>query len=604
MNLVSKAKCPLCEKGLSHRGNLMAHVRTQHSKTAAEAKDLLKNVPDAVWHCDLCDVSTRDYGVHESSQRHLNKVEIARAKAKAARRSHSSSTPERPPDSSEDEQPIERPTPKRRAERRAASHSPPVVKRRTRIRPVESSSEDEADLVQTPAPARDTPPRPLVTHPPSVNPPGPVQVEAGGNWDSERLWNEFKEFTKPAEKGKRATTYRLYREKLVNFESFLQKTDPDFELAKCCFVGSSTRYQAVPFIDDWAKSFPTASNRDQAINAYKRFIAFLQMLLRRVEHLLPKQLRNDRQLFLISKHQQACHLARRTQKLIRPEKFEKQRLAAERAEMNQTPVCNYRQLKELVDVYRQSQFRKNYYSRCVDKGLKAIIQESDTALTDLRNWLACEVLIESFGQRPDTVKNMQVSEVFNAHEYLNKQNACISVRIHKTSSKHGPAQVLVPAGLWNLLKEFARVVRPMFKPLPQSESPQWLFLSREGKQLEDLVDAVQVFSSVANPPFNVTAMDFRRMASTLGQEHPDMHVRTSLPKTMAHSEEVARDYYRDVNMHRNLHLDLKTRLLAPVSGVLPKPRAEETAEDKAFKLELQRLDLANGSTSKRSSKSN
>ena len=610
MDRAEKAKCPICDSTFSHLGNLRAHLIKKHGKSIEEAKVITSTIDEVRFECRLCQVKCRDRRVHETSNTHLKNVAKAKAKARFQRcdRRHVSS-------GSEDEAAVDVPAPKRRRVEKPQKRAPieknsqQAVARRVseipevpdldlindsgnhrvrmvkqvkptgliRRRLVSSSSEDERDPIPRPPPVEAEATR-------------PVQGEFGQIFDRESMWKAFLKDTAPSVKGKPPKTYKLYRDKMMNFEAFIKKTDPSFQLHECANVGSTTRFRKLPSCLDWAAEWDdSASSKSLALNAYKRFIRFLTSLIIRIEDKLPEDLQNRRSKFLDLKYKQANDLSRQTAPKLIPEKMERQRRAAEMAahDGSAAPRGDYIQLKTLVEQYRVSDYRTTWYQRCKDLGLKGVLRDHDWTKIHLRNFLMFEVFFESFGQRPDTVRNMTMLELFNAEKMDDEKNVVIEVKIHKTCSTYGPAQMQIPRVLWDLVREFCREIRPKFNPLP--EAGDFVFLTTTGKQMEDLSEAIDVFTAVVKPKFKVLPMHFRSMCSTLGQTHPDVAVRSSVPSTMNHSQETAKGYYFDAKAKKTQHLGLKAKVIG-MSANLPEPKEKDSEADIQFQEELNRKD--------------
>ena len=608
MDKITKIKCPLCEVKLSYKGSLKAHVMKMHEKSIEEAKALISSVEEGRFHCKLCDAKCRDRKVHETSKTHLKNV----AKEKARAKSHKQCDRRHVSSGSEDEAVSEIPSRKRQVEKSLTEKTLPSGKKpkvsanevdalpglvsdsgNHRIRMVKpmplrrrivlsDSSEDEVETSSR----KSVPRRPSV----ETGAPRPAQSEVGEIFDSVKMWQEFLNATAPSAKGKKPKTYQIYKDKLENFEAFVQKKDPSFRLEDCCNVGSHTKYRKLPAVIDWAQTYDTACSKNQALNAYKRFVKFLTNLIIRIEDKLEDKLRIERTNFLELKHKQACDLARPTAQLIEPEKHSRQRKQALLASQDNDapPKGDHQQLKSFVDKYRDSEFRTTWYKRCKKEGLKAVIRNYDWSKVDLRNWLMFEIYLESFGQRPDTVRNMTQLEVFNGTKIDDNKNVVIDVELHKTSSTYGPARVQIPAVLWDLIREFCREIREMFHP--HSDTGDYVFLTTTGKQMDDLNEAVEVFTAVVDPPFKVRPMHFRSMCSTLGQTHPEPNVRSSVPLTMNHSQKTAERYYYDASAKKSEHLGLKAKVVG-LSENLPEANKEDLEADTRFKDDLNRKDL-------------
>lgn len=612
MDVYTKSKCPLCDGAFSSRGNLKAHLIRIHKKSVEESKALTSTVEEARYHCKLCDKTCRDRNVHEKSDKHLRNVAKAKARAKSAKqcdRKHVSS-------GSEEEKSVSEISARKRPVKESATEeTSSVVKRkisvneipadipdlvsddkgqhhinvimpkplRKRVMVLSDSSDDEIETI-----SRKSTPR----RPPSVEPAGtrPSESEFGEIYTKEKLWKEFKKATAPKVAGKRPKTFQIYRDKLENFEAFIQKNDPSFRLADTCNVGSKTKFRKMPAVNDWAESYETAVSKNQAVNAYKRFVKFLLTLIVRIEDKMPDDMRMERSNFLDLKHKQANDIARASSRNIESEKFTRKRRAALTATQddNVAPKGDYLQLKSFVEKYRDSDFRKTWYKRCKDEGLKQVIRNYDWSKVDLRNFLMFEMYLESFGQRPDTIRNVTQLEVFNGTRMADNQNVVIDVGLHKTCSTYGVAQIQIPAVLWDLVREFCREIRGMFHPVP--DNGEYVFLTTTGKQMEDLNEAIEVFTSVVDPPFKVLPMDFRSMCATLGQTHPELVVRASVPLTMNHSQRTAEKYYLDQGAKRSEHLGLKAKVVG-LSENLPDANEKDSEADTRYKEDLNKRDL-------------
>lgn len=613
MDKVKKAQCPLCQVKMSSKGNLKAHIRKIHDKSLEEAKALLSTVEESRFHCKLCDVHCRDRTVHERSRRHLKNVAKTKARRKHCQRRHVSSGSE------DDEDVSETPAPKRHQVEKATL---PLVKKR-KISPNEieeipglvsdsgnhrmqvvmpetlrrrkrflSDSSDEEDETTS---QNSVPRRPSVE---TTGAPRPAPSECGEIFNNDKMWLEFKKFTAPNARGKQPKTYLIYRDKLQNFEAFVKEKDPSFRLEDCCNVGSQTKYRKLPAVIEWSETYESACSRNQALNAYKKFVKMLLTFIIRIEDKLEDSIRIERSNFLDLKHKQANDLCRTSAALIEPEKKDRQRKAVLIAarDNNAPPKGDHQKLKSLYEKYRDSEFRKTWYNRCKDEGLKAVIRNYEWSKVDLRNWLMLEVYLESFGQRPDTVRNMTLSEVFNGTKMADDLNVVIDVALHKTSSSYGPAQVQIPAVLWDIVREFIREIREKFHP--QTDAGDYVFLTTTGKQMDDLNEAIDVFTAVTDPPFKVLPMHFRSMFATLGQTHPELTVRASVPLTMNHSQQTAERYYYDDDAKKSEHLKLKAKVVG-LSKNLPAPNEDDLDADNQFRDELNRKDLESTKTQKK-----
>jgi hypothetical protein len=536
LEILHQPECPLCDRDdFSHKQNLSVHLRRNHKLSEQAVEAFLSDIEEAKYRCRPCDkIVGRNY------HRHFDGVEHARVVERLSQ--------------GDDDKP---PSKKRKKEKKSKRKSAKKSKSRKKSR--------------SPSPASE----------PSEEDANPVESQ-------EEVIIRFKKYVVVDLRDSKNTA-QVYAQKVKSFCKFQKESNPAFELGKLVNVLSKSKFSQIPSANDWVNTFDHAPSKAQATNAFKNLIKFIKHCISQVEDRMPKALREERYSYLTMKFDQACNLATKVAKDIEPERRErareKERIANEDSE-DETPKGDYIELKALVDEYRNSAWRRKFYDDLIKTGLARNVTYRSKTKVEVRNFLMFEAYLESGGLRPDVILNLTVQELVNGKQTNDENTFVIVVGEHKTH-RQGGARLFVPKELFSLLKEFARELRPLFKPMPDEISLQRVFLSEEGKPISELKDAVRVFTRAMDCPFPVTPMDFRHMNATLGQEHPDADVNTGYPRFMCHSLEIARRNYLDDNFKTEANRKLREKIWKP-SENMPDlgDRSEADAKDKQFKKDV------------------
>lgn len=545
LEIVHLPKCPICDsdREFTHKQNLKLHLTKNHGLSAEEAKDVLIDVQEAQYRCIPCDKS-----VGRNYHRHFDSNEHARVVDRLSAESQSSSGKKRKKDKKSKKGKKGK---KGKSKKCKKSKHP---KKRRSPSPDSEPSEEDANPVLS----------------------------------DEDFLKQFKEFIIDTLRDSKNTA-QVYIQKLKAFSKFQKASNSEFQLGRLVNVLSKGKFSQVPFADDWVKSFESASSKAQAVNAFKNLIKFVKHCITRVEDRMPKGLREERYSYLQMKLDQACTLATKIAKDIEPERRErvreKERLANGDSS-DENPMPEYLKLKELVDKYRESEWRRKFYDDLIKIGLERIVRYRTKSKVDIRNFLMFEAYVECGGLRPDVILNLTLDDLVNGKKTKDEKTFAIVVGEHKTHRQNA-AHLFVSEQLYSLLREFVRSLRPQFNPMPDEISLRRVFLSEEGKPISELKDAVRVFTRAVDCPFPVKPMDFRHMNATLGQAHPDAAVNAGYPGFMCHSLETAKRNYLDEKFKTEKDRQLRAKIWKPSDNV-PElgDRSRAKAKDKLFKKQI------------------
>ena len=202
-------------------------------------------------------------------------------------------------------------------------------------------------------------------------------------------------------------------------------------------------------------------------------------------------------------------------------------------------------LREYLNQWWKSVFRRQRYE------LLGIMENAVKRLTatEIRDFLILETLISGAGQRGDVVRNMRISQLYNAKAVATKAGEeaeelyAISVTEHKTAKGRGAIEIMVPRSLRNLLIKFEREVRHLLAPMSK-KIDDYLFVTNDTGEMMTRVDsAVGIFRKEVGCVNIMTAKSFRQYFATKAQNSDDPITRERMPIHMGHSQNTVQTYY-------------------------------------------------------------
>ena len=420
----------------------------------------------------------------------------------------------------------------------------------------------------------------------SVEEEGDVLPETGPVSD-DQFFELFKKFCVDFE-GNKESTFKQYSQRLKQFTRYLARADSKFEFGKSLDFQSCDdidNYFFIPSSFKWVNSHSSNENKAGAVAAYIKVIDFYIWRVGEMGSSLKKQMKRDLKDGFEELRSNARSLQKKVSANILPDRKERKAEAETLAEDEEEIDIPMDKMKELVDKYRNCNYRNLMYKKLND--MDDAMNFGGETPVKIRNFLMLEVLFESGGQRPETIRNIQIGHLYNADVDTEEgQMRVINVTHHKTSKHYGPAKLIVPEQLYVLLVNYCKKVRGRLAVMDGDKDEQYknfLFVAQgTGEPLQNLDQSCKVFVNVTETKYKIFPKCFRYLAAYLGQADEDPKIREKLPHHMNHSQSTAQLHYVSQDEKRKEH----SRFHAKVWGRsenLPtvSPLEQDFEEDKA-----------------------
>lgn len=390
-----------------------------------------------------------------------------------------------------------------------------------------------------------------------------------------------------------------YRYKIIAFYRYIKEQHPDFKLGSLINVTSKESFMKLPSGTDFITSFEGDRSKTQAANAYKKLVDFISYKLSGSEHLMKDKIVTQRYSYLTRRRDEAGRLDIQYSKHVDMKAAQKKREAKHSAKSDSERRIGYKELKDLCDQYRNSDFRQNTYTD-LQNGMRDILRTNVMTQCDIRNFIMWEMYFEAGGLRPEvilkmTLKNfreyetpqVETSDNVDENESENEEFRTIVVHNHKTSES-GAAQIHLPKATYQIAKKYIDIVRPRFVSDPD-EDPETalLFLTEGGKQIQSFTDPANMFKKATGCRKKMEPYDIRRVVATLGQKSKDPNINQKLPGHMNHQQGTARRYYFDEDEKINEHLQMKNKVWGKSKG-LPVDEEDHDSSEEEQLVEMHR----------------
>lgn len=377
----------------------------------------------------------------------------------------------------------------------------------------------------------------------------------------------FKDFCIKVE-GNKESTYKQYSQRLQQFARFHSKNGPEFKFGKTLDFQSCSSiddYLFIPTSFQWIDSYSSNENKAGAVAAYIKLIDFFKFQVQEVGRHLKKQLKIDLKDGFDDLRDNARRIQKRVSADIIPDRKERRVEAENLAETEEELEIPMETMKELVDFYRDCNYRIQMYEKLQDMD-DAMNFGGETA-TKIRNFLMLEILIECGGQRPEVIRNLTIGDLYKeGKDNQDGDMRVLHVSKHKTSKNYGIAQVFVPKSLHDLLCQYHEKVRGLLAHLDEDkteQAKQFLFVAQgTGEPLQKLDQSCKIFMNVTQTKYKIFPYCFRHLVAHLGQASDDPMVREKFPTHMNHSQSTAVRDYVSQEVKRKEH----SKMLAVVYG--------------------------------------
>ena len=398
---------------------------------------------------------------------------------------------------------------------------------------------------------------------------------------------QFEEFCSKSGGSLAPKTIENYRCKIVAFYKFTKKRHREFQLGSLVNVTSREHFTKLPSGTDFITSFEGDRSKTQAANAYKKLVDFICYKLSASEHLMKEKIVTQRHNYLIRRRDEAGRLDTQYSKHIDMKAAQKKREEKHMAKSDSERKISPKELKQLCDQYRNSEYRQKTYTNLQTK-MKEMLKKNIMTACDIRNFIMWEMFFEAGGLRPEVVLKMTLMN-FAQYETPELENSesdsddeeyrTIVVHRHKTSES-GPARVHLPKATYQIAQKYRDIVRPRFVRDPE-ENPEnaLLFLTEGGKQIQSFTDMANLFRKATNCKYKFESYDIRRLIATLGQKSKDQNINTKLPGHMNHQPGTARKYYMAEEEKMNEHLNMKNKVFGKSKNLPVDEEDHESSEE-------------------------
>ena len=404
----------------------------------------------------------------------------------------------------------------------------------------------------------------------------------------EVFMDEFVQFCKNSGGGlKERTTIKSYKLKILAFRRHMKAEHSKFQLGLLVNVTSKDKFMKLPSGVNWITSYDGDRSKCQASNAYKKLAQFICYKISSKEHLMKDSVATQRYNYLSRRKDEASNLDKQYSRHIDMKAAQKRRDERHMAKSDSERRINPKELKELCDMYRESDFRKDTY-RDLQTKMEDTLERNVMTAVEIRNFVMWEMFFEAGGLRPEVILNMTLKDFANFERpevEFDQEFRTIVVSEHKTSES-GAANVHLPKATYQIARKYIKLVRPTFvRESDEDPEKALLFLTERGNQVQSFTDPANMFKKATKCKYKFQTYDIRRLVATLGQQSSDPRVNEKFPAHMNHQPSTARRYYENEGEKMNEHLKMKIQLFGQ-SKDLPedKEENEESEEEEINKI--------------------
>jgi hypothetical protein len=398
----------------------------------------------------------------------------------------------------------------------------------------------------------------------------------------ETFMDEFVQFCKNSGGGlKERTTIKNYRLKILAFKRHMKAEHSKFQLGLLINVTSKDKFMKLPSGINWITSYEGDRSKCQASNAYKKLAQFICFKISSKEHLMKDNVATQRYNYLNRRKDEASNLDKQYSRHIDMKAAQKRRDEIHMAKSDSERRISHKELKELCDLYRECDFRKETYDVLQTK-MEDTLRRNVMTAVEIRNFVMWEMYFESGGLRPEVILNMTIKDFANFDKpevEIDQEFRTIVVSDHKTSES-GAANVHLPKATYQIARKYKKLVRPSFvRESDEDPEKALLFLTERGSHVQSFTEPTNMFKKATNCKYKMQAYDLRRYIATLGQQSSDPRVNEKFPVHMNHQPSTARRYYEHVGEKMNEHLKMKIQLLGHSKDLPEDKEDNEDSED-------------------------
>lgn len=395
----------------------------------------------------------------------------------------------------------------------------------------------------------------------------------------EVVMEEFVQFCKNSGGGlKEKTTIKNYKLKILAFKRHMKAEHTKFQLGLLVNVTSKDNFMKLPSGVNWITSYEGDRSKCQASNAYKKLAQFICYKISSKEHLMKDKVATQRYNYLNRRKDEASNLDKQYSRHIDMKAAQKRRDERHMAKSDSERRITPKELKELCDIYRESEFRKETYTNLQTR-MNDVLEKNEMTPVEIRNFVMWEMFFEAGGLRPEVILNMTLKDFTNFDKPdvdFDQEFRTIVVSEHKTSES-GAANVHLPKATYQIARKYKKQVRPSFvKESDEDPEKALLFLTERGNQVQCFTDPANMFKKATKCKYKFQTYDIRRLIATLGQQSSDPRVNEKFPLYMNHQPSTARRYYEHEGEKMNEHLKMRIQLFGQSKDL---PQDEEENEE-------------------------
>ena len=390
----------------------------------------------------------------------------------------------------------------------------------------------------------------------------------------EEFIKDFIKYMKnPSQGNLSGETPRLYRDKIIHFLNFWKGQSQNFSAGKLVNFGSKINFIQLPHSEEWEGTLGSGSNRSQGLSAYITLIRYLRFLNFKSldQQKMDKREVYDRENHLNRMDFEAKLRNKNSNAQATVERRENEEIRENLPEGDKRKRVPGEELKRISDLYANSEDRKSMYKDLGER-MEEVVRTNIHIPTDVRDFLAFEVLFTAGGMRADAIYKMKVAELYRARKTGDGKRAILGHE-QKTKKSYGAAQLIIPERLYNLLILYMKHVRPLL--LGTKKESEYVFITQEGTMLDRIkIDFFEKVNKANDGTFKIRGHDFRRLVATLAQESDDPTIRESQPLFMGHSQATVNEHYRTRPSKLAQHAANIDKLWAPGQGGEDLPSVE------------------------------
>ena len=393
---------------------------------------------------------------------------------------------------------------------------------------------------------------------------------------------EFVQFCKNSGGGlKEKTTIKNYKLKILAFRRHMKAEHTKFQLGLLVNVTSKHNFMNPPTGVNWITSYEGDRSKCQASNAYKKLAQFICYKISSKEHLMKDKVATQRYNYLNRRKDEASNLDKQYSRHIDMKAAQKRRDERHMAKSDSERRISPKELKELCDIYRESEFRKETYTNLQTR-MNDVLEKNEMTPVEIRNFVMWEMFFEAGGLRPEVILNMTLKDFTNFDKPdvdFDQEFRTIVVSEHKTSES-GAANVHLPKATYQIARKYKKQVRPSFvKESDEDPEKALLFLTERGNQVQCFTDPANMFKKATKCKYKFQTYDIRRLIATLGQQSSDPRVNEKFPLYMNHQPSTARRYYEHEGEKMNEHLKMRIQLFGQSKDLPQDEKENEESEE-------------------------